>query len=62
MIAGAARQEATNPPILLPSENLKTVSWEAFQHKYLTREDAYKYEWVDGQVEKTKSTIFTVAV
>ena len=57
MIAGAARQETANPSILLPSLNPKTVSWEAFQRKYLTREDAYKYEWVDGQVEKTKSAM-----
>jgi Uma2 family endonuclease len=30
------------------------ISWEAFQKKYLTREDGYKYEWVKGEVEKTK--------
>ena len=52
MIAGAARQETANPSILLPSLNPKTVSWEAFQRKYLSREDAFKFEWVDGQVVK----------
>ena len=31
----------------------RRISWEAFQEKYLTREDRYKYEWVDGLVEKT---------
>ncbi|MEM6316398.1 MAG: Uma2 family endonuclease [Bacteroidota bacterium] len=29
------------------------ISWENFQEEYLTREDEYKYEWVDGYVEKT---------
>ena len=31
----------------------KQISWETFQKKYLSREDKYKYEWVDGYVEKT---------
>jgi len=30
------------------------ISWEDFQAEYLTREDAYKYEWLDGIVEKTE--------
>ncbi len=29
------------------------ISWDEFQRKYLSREDRYKYEWVNGQVEKT---------
>lgn len=33
------------------------VSWETFQKKYLTREDDYKYEWVNGIVEKTKRSM-----
>ncbi len=32
----------------------KKVSWAVFEKKYLTREDAWKYEWVDGIIEKTK--------
>jgi len=32
----------------------KLISWEEFQKKYLTREDSYKYEWLNGVVEKTK--------
>ncbi len=32
----------------------KPISWEAFQRKYLSREDEFKYEWVNGQVVKTK--------
>lgn len=33
------------------------ISWEKFQRKYLTREDGYKYEWLDGVVEKTKRMV-----
>jgi Uma2 family endonuclease len=29
------------------------VSWAEFQKKFLSREDSFKYEWVDGTVEKT---------
>jgi Uma2 family endonuclease len=32
----------------------KPVSWQEFQRKYLQREDGYKYEWINGVVEKTK--------
>ncbi len=35
----------------------KLVSWEEFQKKYLTREDEYKYEWVNGEIEKTKRSM-----
>ena len=31
----------------------KKITWEQFERRYLSREDGYKYEWVDGQVEKT---------
>lgn len=30
------------------------ITWEAFQERFLMREDAYKYEWVNGQVQQTK--------
>ena len=33
------------------------ISWEAFQRRYLSREDAYKYEWLNGTIEKTKRTM-----
>ncbi len=33
------------------------ISWSDFQRKYLTREDGYKYEWLNGVVEKSKRTI-----
>jgi Uma2 family endonuclease len=29
------------------------IPWEQFQRRYLSREDRFKYEWVDGAVEKT---------
>ena len=32
----------------------KYISRETFEKRYLTREDKYKYEWVDGVVEKTE--------
>lgn len=35
------------------AQESKPISWGAFQRKYLTREDQYKYEWVDGIVVKT---------
>ncbi len=31
----------------------KKISWETFQKRYLTKENGYKYEWLDGIVEKT---------
>ncbi|HMQ50211.1 MAG TPA: Uma2 family endonuclease [Saprospiraceae bacterium] len=31
----------------------KTITWQRFKQRYLNREDAFKYEWVNGQVEKT---------
>ena len=32
------------------------VSLEAFRATYDAREDAYKYEWIDGVVEKSPAT------
>ncbi|HHM20952.1 MAG TPA: Uma2 family endonuclease [Bacteroidetes bacterium] len=32
----------------------RPVSWKTFEKKYLPREDRYKYEWVNGLVEKTE--------
>ncbi len=46
----------TLSPVLFTQmpEGQKLISWEDFQRKYLLREDAYKYEWLGGEVEKTK--------
>ena len=35
----------------------KKISWEDFQKRYLTREDSYKYEWLNGVIEKTPRTM-----
>ena len=35
----------------------KSITWAAFQQRYLLREDGYTYEWVNGQVEKTKRSM-----
>ena len=36
----------------------KPISWETFERKYLSREDSWKYEWVNGIVEKTKRSMY----
>ncbi len=33
------------------------ITWEQFQVKYLSREDGYKYEWANGRVVKTRSSM-----
>lgn len=35
----------------------RMVTWEEFEKRYLPREDAFKYEWTDGTVEKTPRTM-----
>ena len=35
----------------------KYISWDDFKKKYLQREDKFKYEWLDGIVEKTPRTM-----
>ena len=44
------------PPYQKP--NPKPVSWAVFEKKYLSRENSWKYEWVNGIIEKTKRTIY----
>jgi len=58
MVASAAEQKSlkSTSPIVAQKE-AKRITWEEFQRKYLSREDSYKYEWVDGMVEKTKRTM-----
>jgi Uma2 family endonuclease len=70
--AAASQAIAQNTPVQLPpvegarglpvptptlKQAPKPITWEAFQKKYLDREDAYKYEWVNGLVEKTKRSM-----
>ncbi|WP_373549175.1 Uma2 family endonuclease [Haliscomenobacter sp.] len=38
-----------------PERKLRAISWAEFQTKYLSREDGYKYEWVNQQVVKSKN-------
>lgn len=45
---------ATSPSVENPT---KFISWKEFEHKYLHREDGYKYEWVNGTIEKTKRSM-----
>ena len=33
------------------------ITWEAFQAMYLDREDGFKYEWLNGTIEKTERTM-----
>ncbi len=35
----------------------RKISWSEFEKRYLTREDKYKYEWLNGIVEKTEPAI-----
>lgn len=37
-------------------EPYETITWEAFQREYLSREDGYTYEWLNGKVERTPNT------
>ena len=48
MVATAFQKKITKP-----SATQKSISWADFQKKYLSREDNYKYEWLNGIVEKT---------
>lgn len=47
----AIQSEAQQP------ENDPWISWEAFQRDYLSREDGYKYEWLNGIVDKTPAAM-----
>jgi Uma2 family endonuclease len=47
------KKVATSSRIIKP----KLVTWREFEQKYLTREDKFKYEWVNGQVETTERTM-----
>ncbi len=49
MVAEALQKRKTKPVPQKP----RPISWEAFEKNYLEREDGFKYEWVNGCVEKT---------
>ncbi len=37
----------------------KPISWEDFSRRYLSREDGYKYEWLNGKIEKSSAMDYT---
>jgi Uma2 family endonuclease len=39
------------------SKPTKPLTWETFKSRYLSREDGYTYEFVNGHVEKTKRSM-----
>ncbi len=59
MEAVAAQRKKTEqlPISIAATKQPKRISWEEFRRKYLSREDGYKYEWVDGAIVKTKRTM-----
>ncbi|MEK7255740.1 MAG: Uma2 family endonuclease [Bacteroidota bacterium] len=56
-IAAIQKKPAALPSFATAKPKERRISWEEFQRQYLTREDEYTYEWLDGVVEKTKRTM-----
>jgi Uma2 family endonuclease len=50
--ASIATQAKANMPA-------KRISWLEFQKRYLSRENGYKYEWLNGEVVKFKAMDYT---
>ncbi|MEK7254355.1 MAG: Uma2 family endonuclease [Bacteroidota bacterium] len=48
---------AAFPAALTNGANSPVITWEDFEREYLSREDEYKYEWVEGRVVKTKRSM-----
>ena len=53
MVAEAIAEQKT----ITVKHKPRPISWETFKKVYLEREDGFKYEWVDGYVEKTSRTM-----
>jgi Uma2 family endonuclease len=53
MTTAAATATLPAPKSPLKKKEEKRITWEQFQKNYLQREDRWKYEWVNGIVEKT---------
>jgi Uma2 family endonuclease len=51
-MAATAIQEKRMSPVMTVAQP-KRITWFEFEKKYLIREDNFKYEWVDGLIEKT---------
>ncbi len=57
-MVATAFSEPQNIPVVAKHKG-KGISWPDFQKKYLTREDGYKYEWVNREVIKSKHMDYT---
>jgi Uma2 family endonuclease len=53
MVAEAIAEQKT----ITVKHQPRPITWETFKKVYLEREDGFKYEWVDGYVEKTQRTM-----
>ncbi len=42
------------PALSAIGKHTRYISWAEFKTRYLNRDDGYKYEWVNGTIEKTK--------
>lgn len=47
------------PVVHLRQPAKRRISWATFEKEYLLREDGYRYEWLDGEVLKTKTGMNT---
>lgn len=59
-VSPTAQPPAANGPVPAASPNGKAkryVSWREFVRRYLSREDGFKYEWNNGEIEKTPRTM-----
>ncbi|HRI59384.1 MAG TPA: Uma2 family endonuclease [Saprospiraceae bacterium] len=57
MVATALSAKPVVPTVNPAPRQPKPISWEAFQRRYLSREDGYTYEWTNGKIEKTPGTM-----
>lgn len=57
MLASEILVQYKKTPTQKAQNGQPNISWEAFKAKYLSREDGYKYEWLNGVVEKSKRTM-----
>lgn len=57
MVATALSGKPIVPTVNPAPRQPKPISWEAFQRRYLSREDGYTYEWTNGKIDKTPGTM-----
>lgn len=53
MTATTAQSQVFPVPKKRGSETTDYISWENFEKEYLSLEDGYRYEWLNGIIEKT---------